>query len=67
MCGGEYFPFSHAGLFYACFAPEELIFVVFELVKHKCFQLFSQLRIVCDALFGRVASLPQFGVVVAVP
>ena len=42
-------------------------FFIFQSVENKSFQLFCKFRIVLNALFGSIAALSQFGIVVTVP
>lgn len=49
------------------FSAKEILFFVFQRGKDESFQFFSQFGIVLNALFGCIASLSEFGIVVAVP
>lgn len=43
------------------------LLLLFQRFKDKPFQFICQFRIVGNALFGRIASLSEFGVIVAIP
>ena len=54
-------------LIYICSVSTSKLVLILDGFKDKSFQFFGKFWVVQNALLGSIASLPQFGVVVAIP